>query len=117
MDINSIADLIAAIDDNVKSPKNPPLKGSDLNPILKKMIELLNGSNGTYTVNDLGQTQILIPHGLGYIPGYWNVRGKNSNAKNIGISDESADATNIILTPIFTNNDGASLQYLWEANL
>lgn len=76
-----------------------------------------HGKHGTFTAEDMGQNTILIPHGLGVVPGYWNVRGKNNNAKNIGLADESADENHLILTPAFTNNDHLELTYLWEAKL
>lgn len=82
---------------------------------IQNMITSKVGTSGTFQTTDVGQTTILIPHGLEVIPKNWNVRGKNSNAKNLGIADESADNTNILVTPVFTNNDGASLQYLWDA--
>lgn len=76
-----------------------------------------DGKHGMFTTTDTGQATILIPHNLGAVPSYWNVRGKNANAKNLGIADESADATNIIITPVFTNNDNSTIDYLWEAKL
>jgi len=71
--------------------------------------------SGIFAVVDNGAATITIPHGLGVIPAYWDIRGKNANAKNLGISSEVADATNIIITLGHTNNDGASIEYLWEA--
>lgn len=76
-----------------------------------------HGKHGSHTIPDEGEGFIIIAHGLGAAPSYWNARPVNEAAIALGIQAESADENNIILTPVFTNNDGESLQYLWEAKL
>jgi len=74
-------------------------------------------SFGTFTTTDTGQATILIPHSLGAIPSYINPVPKNSFAWALSRAEIDADATNIIITPAFTNNDGATLSYYWEAKV
>ncbi|HMI04266.1 MAG TPA: hypothetical protein VK541_17390 [Pedobacter sp.] len=75
------------------------------------------GSYGDFHTTDEGQVTMLIPHGLAGVPTYWNVRGINAAAVSLGIAGESADATNIIITPVLTNNDHVDLIYLWNAKI
>jgi len=71
--------------------------------------------SGIFNTLDNGSSTVIIPHGLGVFPTYWDIRGKNANAKNLSFSSEVADSTNIVITLGYTNNDNASLEYLWEA--
>lgn len=76
-----------------------------------------HGKHGRFSIADEGQAIINIPHGIGAIPSYWNVRPINSSAKFLGIAEESADETHIIITLVTTNNDNEQLKYLWQAKL
>lgn len=76
-----------------------------------------HGKFDSFITIDEGQGTISIPHGIGVIPSYWNVRGVNAAAKNLGIADESVDEENIIITLVYANNNNEQLKYLWEVKL
>lgn len=78
---------------------------------------LSNEKYGTFEVNDIGQSSILIPHGLNEIPSYFTVDPINEQAINNSYSEITADALNLIITPIIMLNNSQLLRYIWLARV
>lgn len=74
-------------------------------------------SHGAYSVQDLGQPFILIPHGLNLPPSYWQVNPVSEAAINNSILSISVDAVNLIVTPVIMINNNLELKYTWEAKV
>jgi len=72
---------------------------------------------GFYAVNDTGQATITIPHGYDTKPKHADAFPNNAAAGALSISWKDWDETNIYLTLGFSQNDGQSLKYAWEATL
>jgi len=72
---------------------------------------------GFYAINDTGQTIITIPHGYTSKPKHADAFPNNLAAGMLGVTFKDWDETNIYITLPFSNNDGQSLKYAWEAIL
>jgi len=79
------------------------------------IVDLL-GADGTYTTTDTGQTRITIPHTLSAKPRRYDINPNNQNAGNLSISWKDADDTNLYAYLGFSQNDSASLRYVWWAS-
>jgi len=72
---------------------------------------------GYYAIPDTGQVIIAIPHGYTTKPSHADAFANNAAAGALSISWKDWDETNIYLTLGFSQNDGQSLKYAWEATL
>ena len=72
---------------------------------------------GYYAIPDTGQAIITIPHGYTTKPSHADAFANNAAAGALSISWKDWDETNIYLTLGFSQNDGQSLKYAWEATL
>ena len=72
---------------------------------------------GFYAINDTGQLLITIPHGYTSKPKHADAFPNNLASGMLGITFKDWDETNIYITLPFSNSDGQSLKYAWEATL
>jgi len=107
--IASKADYTALLQDG----NNHVVVGENGDGVVISMLE----NDGIFETTDIGQSVILIPHGLIRVPGYFTVQALSEGAINLSWTELTVDAIYIRIKPVFTQNNSQSLRYSWEVRL